>query len=94
MERDDIINKINSMLIQEFEIEEKKITTGARLKDDLGIESLDFVDIAVIVKKEFGITMKGQDVTSIKTVEDLYDYIYNYIQFVRPGSRQFPQCVY
>ena len=80
MEREDIIKKINSLLIQEFEIEEKNISPGARLKDDLGLESLDFVDIAVIIKKEFGITLKGEEVTSLKTMGNLYDYIYDHIK--------------
>jgi acyl carrier protein len=80
MDKEDIIKKINSLLIQEFEIEEKEISPSARLKDDLGLESLDFVDIAVIVKKEFGITLNRKEVTSIKTMGDLYDYLYDYIQ--------------
>lgn len=80
MDKEDIIKTINNLLIQEFEIEEKEIYPGARLKDDLGLESLDFVDIAVIIKKEFGITLKGKDVASIKTMGNLYDYIYDYIQ--------------
>lgn len=80
MDIEEIIKAINSLLIQEFEIEEKEISRGARLKDDLGLESLDFVDIAVFVKKKFGITLKGKEVASIKTMGNLYDYIYNYIQ--------------
>jgi Acyl carrier protein len=80
MDREDIIKTINSLLIQEFEIEEKKISPSAHLKDDLGLESLDFVDIAVIIKKEFGITLKGEEVTSLKTMGNLYDYIYDHIK--------------
>ena len=80
MDKEEIIKTINRLLIQEFEIEEAVISPNAHLKDDLGLESLDFVDIAVIVKKEFGITLKGEEVTSIKTMGNLYDYIYDYIQ--------------
>jgi acyl carrier protein len=80
MDREDIIKTINSLLVQEFEIEENKISPDARLKDDLGLESLDFVDIAVIVKKKFGITLKGKDVISIKTMGNLYDYISDHFQ--------------
>ena len=63
MDREDIIKTINSLLIQEFEIEEKKISPSAHLKDDLGLESLDFVDIAVIVKKRirYNHKRKGSD---------------------------------
>ena len=53
-----------------------KIRPEAHLKDDLGLESLDFVDIAVIVQKEFGITLKGEEMTAIRTLQDLYDYIF------------------
>ncbi|MCX6329376.1 MAG: acyl carrier protein [Bacteroidia bacterium] len=80
MDRDNIIKTINGLLIEEFEIDESAIKPDARLKDDLGLESLDFVDIAVIVQKEFGLTLKGEEMTSIRTLQNLYDYIFNCIQ--------------
>jgi acyl carrier protein len=49
MTKEEIARIIKTFLIEEFEIEEEKITLTAHLKDDLGLESLDFVDIAVIV---------------------------------------------
>lgn len=79
MTREEIINTINNFLIEEFEIEEQQIRNNARLKDDLGLESLDFVDIAVIVQKRFGLTLKGGEMTSIKTLNDLYEYIFKFI---------------
>jgi acyl carrier protein len=80
MTRENIIKTINGLLIEEFEIEESIISPDAHLKDDLGLESLDFVDIAVIVQKEFGLTLKGEEMTSIRTLQNLYDYIFNCIQ--------------
>jgi acyl carrier protein len=77
MTREDIIQIINNFLIEEFEIDEKQISPSASLKDDLGLESLDFVDIAVVVQKEFGLTLKGEEMTSIRTLQDLYAYIFN-----------------
>ena len=79
MNKEEITRIINNFLIEEFEIEEKQINPDAHLKDDLGLESLDFVDIAVIVQKEFGLTLKGEEMTAIKTLQNLYDYIYNCI---------------
>jgi acyl carrier protein len=80
MTRENIIKTINGLLIDEFEIEPNMITPAARLKDDLGLESLDFVDIAVIVQKEFGLTLKGEEMTNIRTLQNLYDYIFTCIQ--------------
>jgi acyl carrier protein len=77
MTKEDIIKIINNFLIEEFEIDEKQISSSAHLKDDLGLESLDFVDIAVVVQKEFGLTLKGEEMTAIRTLQDLYGYIFN-----------------
>jgi len=77
MTKAEIIQIINTFLIEEFEIEGNQIFPGAHLKDDLGLESLDYVDIAVIVQKEFGITLKGEEMTAIRTLQDLYNYIFN-----------------
>jgi acyl carrier protein len=80
MDKQEIIKAVNNLLVEEFEIVEGKITPEAHLKNDLGLESLDFVDIAVFAKKRFGITLKGREVASIKTMGNLYDYLFDYIQ--------------
>ncbi len=77
MTKEEITGIIKTFLIEEFEIDEAKIVPTAHLKDDLGLESLDFVDIAVIVQKEFGLTLKGEEMTAIRTLNDLYEYIFN-----------------
>lgn len=80
MEKEEIVRAVNGLLIQEFEIDEKEIHPGAHLKDDLGLESLDFVDIAVMVKKRFGIKVRGKDMLSVKTLGDVYDFLYSRAQ--------------
>ncbi len=79
MTKEEIAGIIKTFLIEEFEIDEAKIVPSAHLKDDLGLESLDFVDIAVIVQKEFGLTLKGEEMTAIRNLSDLHDYIYTCI---------------
>ncbi len=80
MEKEEIIVAVNKFLLQEFEVDEKEIRPDAHLKDDLGLESLDFVDIAVMARKRFGITVKGKDMLSLKTLGDVYDYIHRLVQ--------------
>ncbi len=77
MQKEVIVSKVNEFLIDEFEINKSQLTPDALLKDDLGIESLDFVDIAVIVEKEFGVKVVGEEVAGVRTVDDLYEYIFN-----------------
>ncbi|MEI6124536.1 MAG: acyl carrier protein [Bacteroidota bacterium] len=75
MEKLEIIEKINHFLVEEFEIEKDNLTPEALLKDDLGIDSLDFVDIIVIIEKNFGFKVKGEEMVNVKTLQDFYDYV-------------------
>ena len=62
MNRSEIEEKVNAFLVEELEIDEEKLKPEARLKDDLGIDSLDFVDIVVIVEKLFGFKIKPEEI--------------------------------
>ena len=77
MTKEEIVKIINDFLIDEFEMEDDQLSPSASLKDDLNIESLDFVDIAVIIEKKFGLKVKGEEMVNIRTLEDLYNYIFN-----------------
>ncbi|NCO54285.1 MAG: acyl carrier protein [Bacteroidetes bacterium CG02_land_8_20_14_3_00_31_25] len=76
MVKEEVIKIINNFLIEEFELNPEQIKPEARLKDDLGLESLDFVDIAVVVEKEFKFKVKGEEMTEVRTLDDLYNYIF------------------
>ncbi|MCX6285758.1 MAG: acyl carrier protein [Bacteroidetes bacterium] len=75
MQNDEIISKINQLLVDEIEIEEEKISPAADLKKDLEIDSLDFVDLFVIIERNFGVKMKAEEMADIKNLQDFYDYI-------------------
>ena len=75
MIREDVVTIVNDFLIDEFELEEEQLTPEARMKEDLDIESLDFVDIAVIIEKEFGLKVTSEQMVKIKKLEDLYNFI-------------------
>lgn len=75
MERKEIEEKVRNFLVEDLEIEEDKIVPEARLKDDLGIDSLDFVDIVVIVEKNFGFKIKPEEMQGVTTLKQFCDYI-------------------
>ncbi|MCX6240902.1 MAG: phosphopantetheine-binding protein [Bacteroidetes bacterium] len=80
MRNDEIISKINQLLVDEIEIEEEKINPNADLKKDLEIDSLDFVDLFVIIERNFGVKMKAEEMADIKSLQDFYDYIINRVR--------------
>ncbi|MDR0713454.1 MAG: phosphopantetheine-binding protein [Bacteroidales bacterium] len=75
MKREEIIKIVNEFLIEELEIEAEKIASEARLKNDLGIDSLDFVDIVVIVERNFKFKINPEEMVNVSTLNDFYDYI-------------------
>ena len=75
MTRQEIEEKVKSFLIDYLEIDEEKIHADAKLKEDMGIDSLDFVDIVVIVEKNFGFKIKPEEMQGVTTVSHFCDYI-------------------
>ena len=75
MDRKLIEEKVKAFVIDELEIDEEKIYDEANLKDDMGIDSLDFVDIVVIVERNFGFKIKPEEMVGVNTLNDFYNYI-------------------
>lgn len=75
MNRSEIIEKVNEFLIEELEIDEEKIFPEARLKEDIGIDSLDYIDIVVIVHHVFGFKIQSGELKDVVTLNQFYDYI-------------------
>ena len=75
MDKETIVTKVNAFLVDEFEIEENILSPDALLKKDLGIDSLDIVDVIVLIDKEFGIKVKTEELGRLKTLGDLYSFI-------------------
>lgn len=75
MTRQEIEEKVRNFLIEDLEIDEDKIFDDAKLKDDMGIDSLDFVDIVVIVERNFGFKIKPEEMAGVTTLRQFCDYI-------------------
>lgn len=75
MEKIEIYQKVKDFLISEFEIEEEVIKPEARLREDIGIDSLDFVDIIMIVDRTFGFRIVPEELKNVVTLEDFCNYI-------------------
>ena len=75
MTRQEIEEKVKTFLLEDLEIDEDKVFDEAKLKDDMGLDSLDFVDIVVIVEKNFGFKIKPEEMQGVITLSQFCDYI-------------------
>lgn len=80
MQKTEVIETVNQFLVDEIEIEKELLKEDALLKKDLNIDSLDFVDIVVLVEKKFGFKIKPEEMTAVKTLGDFYGYIYEKVK--------------
>lgn len=71
MTRDEIENKLYRAMEEEFEIEPENLTPEAHIKEDLGLDSLDIVDMVVVLEAAFG--FKIQDKAALLKIVTLGD---------------------
>ena len=76
MEKQELIEKINAALADEFEVEESVITPEAPIKETLELDSLSLVDLVALIESNFGIKIQGTEVAHIKTFSALYDFVF------------------
>ena len=73
MTDNEIIELINRSLIKEFELDPGTMTPEAHLVENLGFDSLDFVDVVVVLQQAFGVTLREEPrVREVRTLGDLH----------------------
>ena len=75
MTNNEIIERIHDVLIEEFEVDAEKLVPDANLKDTLGLDSLDYIDLVVIIESNFSFKVKPEDFTDIITFQNFCDYV-------------------
>ena len=67
--------KVKSILVEELDLDAETVTLESNIKEDLGADSLDMVDLIMSIEDEFEIKVAESDAASIKTVGDIVNYI-------------------
>jgi acyl carrier protein len=75
MDKQKIITDINETLCEEFELPMEKLTESATLADDLGLDSLDAVDMLVLLEDKVGIKIDAEKFQHVKTLGDVYKLV-------------------
>ena len=69
--------KVTEVIVNAANIDEDKIKLSASLESDLGLDSLDAVELGMALEEEFGLTIDEDKLASFKTVEDIVNFIDN-----------------
>lgn len=76
MTKEEIKSKVNEFLVDEFEVDINKILPDANMRETLDLDSLDYVDLVVVIESNFGFKVVGEDFINIHTFQDFYDYCF------------------
>lgn len=72
----EMIKRVNELLIEEFELEMQQMQPEALFKDDLDLDSLDAVDMVIVLEQEFKFKVKKDEAfKAIRTLGDLHKYV-------------------
>lgn len=70
-----IFDKVKSIICEQLDLEEDKVTMDSNILEDLGADSLDIIDLIMSFEDEFDIEVPDEEIEGIKTVGDLVKYI-------------------
>lgn len=73
--QDEIITKLASIIEEVTGIEPSEVTIDKSFVDDLDIDSLSMVEIAVQTEDTYGVKIPDEDLADLRTVRDVVDYI-------------------
>ena len=76
MEKQELINQVNEVLAEEFEVEASEFAPDAVIKETLQLDSLSLVDLVALIESTFSVKIQNSELSSIKTFADLYEFIY------------------
>ena len=75
----DIVKMVNEVFVDSFELEENELKQDATIFEDLGLDSLDIVDLVVALQKKFNVQIRNDEtIRDIRTLGDIYTFISNY----------------
>ena len=75
MDYQKIVSTVEEFMVDEFEIEKEVIKPESDLIKTVDLDSLDFVDLVVIIESKFGLKVTAEDFKSISTFKDFYEFI-------------------
>ncbi|MFN2425171.1 MAG: acyl carrier protein [Candidatus Binatia bacterium] len=73
MTPDDLLERVRSILVTEFELEPAQVSPGARLVEDLDLDSIDGVTIVVRLEAQLEVSLTDEEIQDMATVGDIVD---------------------
>lgn len=85
MQKDEIIARVNEVFVENFEIEPEALTPEAQIFQELGLDSLDVVDLIVALQKKFNVNFRSDErIREIRSLNDLHEFVISLTSELNP----------
>lgn len=85
MTKDELLSRLTTLMVEHFEIDRERIQPGARLYEDLDIDSIDAVDMIVQLRPLLGKRLQPEAFKSVRTVQDVIDALHGLVHSGAPA---------
>lgn len=75
--KEELIETLRAAIAEEFELDESVLALDAPIKETLELDSLNLVDLVVLIEKVTGVKTKGMEVIKVVTFEELYVFVWS-----------------
>lgn len=75
MRQEEVVKEVNRLMTEGFEVPANKLTRSATLFKDLGLDSLDAVDLMVHLEEKLKVKVDAERMASIRTMDDVYKLV-------------------
>jgi acyl carrier protein len=76
LSRDEIFETVAQALVREFELQPDELRPESHLVEDLDLDSIDAIDLAVRLEEQLGVSFSEQDLKSVQTLRNVVDLIH------------------
>ncbi|HRE87837.1 MAG TPA: acyl carrier protein [Myxococcota bacterium] len=78
MNRDEILQRVQAVFTELFEIEPERVQPAARLVEDLDLDSIDAIDMVVKLQELIGKRVEETELRRVRTVEDIIELVFTH----------------
>ncbi|MBT1247363.1 MULTISPECIES: acyl carrier protein [unclassified Thermosipho (in: thermotogales)] len=75
MKREELLRQVSKILAEKLDVPIEDIDESSNIIDDLGADSLDVVDLVMILEDEYGVKIEDDELERIATIEDLLNIL-------------------
>jgi acyl carrier protein len=79
MTKEEIFEEVRSILCREFEFSPDEVLPTSHLIDDLDLDSIDAIDLAVKLEERTGLDLEEKELRALRLVQDVVDVVYTHL---------------